>query len=205
MAFLKESFPAYAEFMASGAKANPKPDPVDTASTPEELMEQNYVELSDRLKQELLALVKARSPAFFEHLVIDLLMRMGYGGALGSAERVGRSGDGGIDGVIDQDRLGLDVVYVQAKRWEATVGSPVLQTFAGSLEAKRATKGVIITTSAFSADAREFVRFIGKRIVLIDGEQLAQLMIDFNLGVTEVASYRLHRISLDDLDYPELT
>jgi restriction system protein len=175
-AYLRENFPAYAEFMKASTPENVAPLESPTERTPEEVMEVSHGALTARLRAELLVQVKAQSPEFFEDLVVDLLVKMGYGGSFGSARRVGRSGDGGIDGIIDQDQLGLDVVYVQAKRWEATVGSPTLQTFAGSLEAKRATKGVIITTSQFSADAREFVRLIGKRIVLVDGEQLAQLM-----------------------------
>src|SRR5437762_9558873 len=115
---------------------------------------------------------------------------MGYGGSLkDAAQAVGRSGDGGVDGVIKEDRLGLDAVYLQAKRWEGTVGRPVVQAFAGSLEGQRARKGVLITTSQFSQDAKDYIKIIEKKIVLIDGEQLAQLMIDYGIGVTEVANY----------------
>jgi restriction system protein len=123
---------------------------------------------------------------------------MGYGGSRQDAgEAIGRSGDEGIDGIIKEDRLGLDVVYIQAKRWEGTVGRPLIQAFAGSLEGHRARKGVFITTSQFSPDAKDYVNRIEKKIVLIDGEQLAQLMIDFNVGVTEVVSYSVKRVDFD--------
>jgi restriction system protein len=123
---------------------------------------------------------------------------MGYGGSRQDAgEAIGQSGDDGIDGIIKEDRLGLDAVYIQAKRWEGKVGRPIVQAFAGSLEGHRARKGVLITTSQFSLDARDYVNRIEKKIVLIDGEQLAQLMIDFNVGVTEVASYMVKRVDFD--------
>src|SRR5690606_8655982 len=141
---------------------------------------------------------KSRSPSFFEKLVIDLLVAMGYGGSRSDAGRaIGRSGDEGIDGTINEDRLGLDVIYVQAKRWSDTVGRPVVQAFAGSLEGKRAKKGILITTSKFSKEAHDYVNVIEKKIVLIDGERLAQLMIDYNVGVSEVASYTIKRIDTD--------
>ena len=150
------------------------------------------------LAQELLERVKNSSPRFFENLVVDLLVAMGYGGSKADAgQAVGRSGDGGIDGIIKEDKLGLDVVYIQAKRWEGTVGRPVVQAFAGSLEGQRARKGVLITTSQFSQDARDYVTRIEKKIVLIDGELLAQLMIDHNIGVAEVASYVVKKADLD--------
>lgn len=123
---------------------------------------------------------------------------MGYGGSRKDAgEAVGQSGDGGIDGIIKEDKLGLDAIYIQAKRWESIVGRPIVQAFAGSLEGQRARKGVLITTSQFSKEAREYVGKIEKKIVLIDGEQLAQLMIDHGIGVTEVAAYIIKRVDLD--------
>lgn len=123
---------------------------------------------------------------------------MGYGGSLKDAgQAVGRSGDGGIDGIIKEDRLGLDQIYVQAKRWANTVGRPEIQAFAGSLEGHRARKGVFITTSHFSSEARDYVTRIEKRIVLIDGEELAGLMMDFGVGVTEVASYHVKKVDPD--------
>lgn len=129
--------------------------------------------------------------------MIDLLVKMGYGGSRGDAEAVGRSGDGGIDGVINEDRLGLDVVYVQAKRWGANVSRPELQKFAGALQGQRAKKGIFITTSGFSRDAREYVNSIDSKIVLIDGQQLAEYMIDHNVGVSTVKTYELKRVDSD--------
>jgi restriction system protein len=166
--------------------------------TPHELMEETYQELRQELAEQLLAQVKSSSPEFFEKLVVELLVAMGYGGSqVDAGKAVGRSGDGGIDGIIKEDKLGLDAIYIQAKRWEGSVGRPVVQAFAGSLEGFRAKKGVLITTSRFSDDARQYVGQIEKRIVLIDGEQLAQLMIDHQVGVTSRSAYTIHRIDQD--------
>jgi restriction system protein len=166
--------------------------------TPQEVLEASYQGLRRELAIELLQRVKAAPPRFFEELVVDLLVAMGYGGSRRDAgQAIGQAGDGGIDGIIKEDRLGLDVVYVQAKRWDGTVGRPAVQAFAGSLEGQRARKGVFITTSQFSQDARDYVSRIEKRIVLIDGEQLAQHMIDFGVGVTEVATYIVKKLDLD--------
>jgi restriction system protein len=165
---------------------------------PYETLERSYRELRDDLAQELLSEVKSSPPEFFERLVVDLLVSMGYGGSRSdAAQAVGRSGDGGIDGIIKEDRLGLDAVYVQAKRWDGVVGRPIVQGFAGSLEGHRARKGVMITTGDFSRSAHEYVGMIEKRIVLIDGDQLAQLMIDYGIGVSEVASYKVFRVDSD--------
>jgi restriction system protein len=155
-------------------------------------------EVRQELAVELLQMIKRQSPTFFERLVIDLLVKMGYGGTRKDAGRaIGRSGDGGIDGIIKEDRLGLDIVYVQAKRWDSLVGRPEIQKFAGALEGQHARKGVFITTSAFSAAALDYVSRIGSKIVLIDGDMLAQLMIDYDIAVTSVASYELKRIDSD--------
>ncbi len=138
------------------------------------------------------------SPKFFERFVVDLLVGMGYGGSRKDAgQAIGKSGDDGIDGIIKEDRLGLDVVYVQAKRWKGTVGRPEVQAFAGSLEGHRARKGVFITTSQFSPDAKEYVTRIEKKIILIDGQHLADLSIEFKIGVTELTSYSIRRLDLD--------
>jgi len=146
----------------------------------------------------LLQRVLQCSPAFFERLVVDLLVALGYGGSRQDAGRsIGRSGDAGIDGVINEDRLGLDLVYIQAKRWQGSVGRPVVQNFAGSLEGQRAYKGVLITTSTFTQDAREYVKQIGKRIVLVDGPALAELMLEHGVGVSVTHTYALHRVDLD--------
>lgn len=166
--------------------------------TPEELLGLSYSTLREQLATEILDRVKKCAPSFFEQLVVDLVVAMGYGGSRKDAgEAVGQSGDGGIDGIIKEDRLGLDVVYIQAKRWEKTVGRPEIQAFAGSLEGLRAKKGVFISTSQFSNEAKEYVTKIEKKIVLIDGEQLAQFMIDFNIGVATVSTYTVKKIDLD--------
>ena len=151
-----------------------------------------------KLADELLDQIKNSSPEFFEELVVSLLVAMGYGGSLHDAGKaIGRSGDGGIDGIIKEDKLGLDAIYIQAKRWEGTVGRPVVQAFVGSLEGVRARKGVLITTSQFSPDAREYVNRIGMKIVLIDGHELADLMIDHGVGVSPHATYVVKKIDLD--------
>lgn len=173
----------------------------ETTRTPREVMEAGYQELRRDLAQELLNRIKVCSPRFFEHLVVDLLVKMGYGGSRRDAgEAVGQSGDGGIDGIIKEDKLGLDAIYIQAKRWEGTVGRPVVQAFTGSLEGHRARKGVLITTSQFSPDAIDYVTRIEKKIVLIDGEELAQLMIDFGIGAADEASYMVKRVDTDYFD-----
>lgn len=174
-----------------------KPEPI-TDQTPEDALAAAYVKLRKNLEAELLEQVKTASPAFFERLVIDLLVSMGYGGSRQDAGRaIGRSGDGGIDGIIKEDRLGLDVIYVQAKRWDATVGRPEIQKFAGALQGQRANKGVFITTSEFSREAEEYANVISSKIILIDGESLAALMVDHNVGVAPVGVYELKRIDSD--------
>ncbi len=196
--FLKQ-FPEFVEFRTSSKQNDDKETPESVSEqTPEESLESSYQELRQELAQELLSLAKICTPGFFESLVVDLLVAMGYGGSKKDAgQAVGQSGDGGIDGIIKEDKLGLDVVYIQAKRWEGTVGRPVVQTFAGSLEGFRARKGVLITTSNFSKTAKDYVTRIEKKIVLIDGEQLAELMIDHGVGVSEVAQYTIKKIDLD--------
>ena len=171
-------------------------EPID--ETPEELLERAHKDLKAAVTSDLLARVKAAPPEFFEQLVVDLLVRMGYGGSLEDAgQTVGRSGDGGVDGIIKEDRLGLDLVCIQAKRWEGTVGRPVVQAFAGSLEGFRAKKGVMLSTSDFSSGARDYVQQIEKRIVLIDGRQLADLMFEFDLGASPASSYEVKRVDTD--------
>ena len=168
------------------------------AETPQETVERGHEALRERLADELLDKVKSCTPAFFERLVVDLLVAMGYGGSRQDAGKVvGGSGDGGIDGIIKEDKLGLDALYIQAKRWEAAVGRPVVQSFAGSMEAQRARKGVLITTSRFSKDAHDYVAQIEKKIVLMDGEQLVEHMINCGLGVSTAATYTVHRLDLD--------
>lgn len=168
------------------------------ALPPDEALEEAYGRLRAEIEAELLDTVKSVPSAFFEQLVIDLLVRMGYGGSREEAARaVGRSGDGGIDGVIDEDRLGLDVIYVQAKRWEGSVGRPEIQKFAGALQGQRAKKGVFITTSAFTKDAEDYAQRIESRIVLIDGRRLVALMFDFDVGVSPKGSFTVKGIDGD--------
>jgi restriction system protein len=178
--------------------------PAETAmATPDELLESTYQGLRRQLAADLLEKVHTVDPAFFEKLVVDLLIEMGYGGSRKEAGKaIGQSGDEGIDGIINEDKLGLDVVYIQAKRWASsnTVGRREVQMFTGSLEGKQASKGVFITTSAFTAEARDYVKKISKRIVLIDGEELAQLMIDHGVGVADVNHYVTKRIDQDYFD-----
>lgn len=197
-----EKYPGYVEFRSRrGSRAGLEQattTDIGADSTPEETLESSYQTLRASLAAELLDRVKASSPSYFERLVVDLLVAMGYGGSRQEAGRaVGQSGDEGVDGVINEDKLGLDVVYIQAKRWQANVGRPVVQAFAGSLEGFRARKGVLITTSTFSAEARDYVSKIEKRIVLVDGEERAEHMIDSGIGVSLVTQYALKRVDED--------
>ena len=154
--------------------------------------------LRKNLSDDLLETIKKSSPEFFERLVVDLLVRMGYGGSRQEAgEAIGRSGDEGIDGIIKEDRLGLDIIYVQAKRWESVVGRPEVQKFAGALQGQRARKGVFITTSTFSREADGYVENIETKIILIGGPELAELMIDHGVGVATEDTFELKRIDLD--------
>lgn len=184
----------------TGEDNAPEPDPGPVA-TPEEELANSYQRLRMILADELLERIKRSSPPFFEQLVVDLLVAMGYGGSLADAgQAVGRSGDGGIDGIIKEDRLGLDFIYVQAKRWENPVGRPIVQGFAGGLQGHSAQKGVFMTTSNFTKDARDYVRRLGTRIVLIDGQELTQLMIDHGVGVSMVVTYEVKRVDADYFD-----
>jgi restriction system protein len=166
--------------------------------TPQEIFDNSYQKLIKEVKESLLDQIKSCSPRFFENLVVDLLLSMGYGGSRKDAgEAVGKSSDGGIDGIIKEDKLGLDCIYIQAKRWEASVGRPTVQAFAGSLEGMKARKGVLITTSQFTKEAKDYVKIIEKRIILIDGEQLSELMIEHGVGVTEIQTYTLKKVNSD--------
>lgn len=170
----------------------------DQPETPEEVLEYSFQSLRESLANEILDQIKSSPPSLFEKIVVELLVRMGYGGTLKDAgQAIGKSGDEGIDGIIKEDRLGLDIIYIQAKRWDNTVGRPEIQKFAGALQGQRARKGVFITTSDFSKDAYEYAAKIDSKIVLIDGQQLAQFMIDHNIGVTPVAIYEVKRIDSD--------
>lgn len=169
--------------------------------TPEDSLAAAYKLLRKNLEDEILASVKDSSPAFFERLVVDLLVKMGYGGNRQDAGRaLGKSGDGGIDGIINEDQLGLDVIYIQAKRWEGVVGRPEIQKFAGALQGQRARKGVFITTSGFTKEAMEYASLIESKIILISGEKLASLMAQHNVGVTVAGKYEVKKIDSDYFD-----
>lgn len=174
------------------------PPELSMNATPVESIEREYRRLREELAEELLQLVKKSSPRFFEHLVVQLLVAMGYGGSHHEAAKaIGQTRDEGIDGVINEDRLGLDVVYIQAKRWDTSVGRPEIQKFVGALQGKRAKKGIFITTSTFSKEAREYASTIDIKVVLIDGRELVDLMIDYDVGVVTQTTYRLKKIDYD--------
>ena len=195
-----EQFPEFVEFRGKHRKPaeTTASTEAETLQTPGELLETAYQKLREDLSAELLKTVTECSPSFFERLVIDVLVNMGYGGSRKEAGKaIGRSGDENIDGIINEDRLGLDVIYIQAKRWQATIGRLEIQKFAGALQGDRAKKGIFITTSEFSREATDYVAKIDSKIVLIDGEQLSQLMIDHNVGVRPVTSYETKKIDSD--------
>ena len=169
---------------------------LNTAS--EESIDTSYKSIRERLAKELLQNIRDNTPTFFEKLVIDLLVKMGYGGSREDAGKaVGGSGDGGIDGIINEDKLGLDMIYVQAKRWTGNVGEPPVRDFVGALDGEGVQKGVFITTSNFNPSAKNFAERTSKRIILIDGNQLAQLMIDHNVGVSIEKTYEIKRVDSD--------
>jgi restriction system protein len=171
---------------------------IQDSQTPEELLENAYLQVRRQIESELLAQIMSSPPDFLERVVVDLVVRMGYGGSRKDAgEALGRSGDEGIDGIIKEDPLGLDIIYLQAKRWEGTVGRPEIQKFAGALQGQRARKGIFITTSTFSADAVEYTSRIETKIILIDGLRLAKLMFDHSVGVTTASNYEVKRIDSD--------
>ena len=204
---LLNQFPEFKVFH-QGKAATPTTEPTagtgtgtetDDTQTPEETLENSYQALQNSLANEILDAVRKMTPEAFEQLVVTLLVAMGYGGSLQDAGKaVGKAGDEGIDGMIKEDKLGLDTVYIQAKKWlDTIVGRPVVQAFAGSLEGHRARKGVMITTSTFSQEAKDYVQKIEKKIVLIDGKQLAQLMIEHDVGVTVTKAYTLKKLDQD--------
>jgi restriction system protein len=171
---------------------------LESGKTPEELLEYSFTKLRSELALDLLEKVKNSSPAFFEALVIDLLIKMGYGGSRKEAgEVMGKSGDGGIDGLIKEDKLGLDTIYIQAKKWENSVTIHQVRDFAGSLLGKKARKGIFITTSNFPNSAFEFINNIEPKIRLIDGKELAELMVEYNVGVTVKKNYEVKRLDTD--------
>lgn len=166
------------------------------------MLEAGYETLRSNLADDLLSHIAKCSPSFFENLVVELLISMGYGGSIADAgQTIGKSGDGGIDGIIKEDKLGLDVVYIQAKRWEGLVGAKEIRNFVGALAGQKANKGVFITTSGFTKDALSFVQQIQQKVILIDGQLLAQYMIDYDIGVSMEKAYQIKRV---DHDYFEL-
>jgi restriction system protein len=203
-------YPEYVQFRMASRVSPIEDATVDTTEadispliintlTPIESLEHSYQEIRNDLADDLLEQIMNCSPQFFEQMVIDLLISMGYGGSRQDAgQAIGQSHDGGVDGIIKEDKLGLDVIYVQAKRWNnATVGRPDVQNFVGSLVGRRAIKGIFITTSDFSREAQEYVKNIDKKVVLINGRELTQLMIDHGIGVTEISSYIIKRVDTD--------
>jgi len=198
--YLKK-FQDYVELTKQWKKDKSVEDSEDDSTvlqTPEESFEENYQSIRKTLAQELLSKVKTCSPSFFEKLVVELLVAMGYGGSrLDAGKRIGKSGDEGIDGIIKEDKLGLDQIYIQAKRWENVVSRPEIQKFVGALAGQGAKKGIFITTSRFSSEAVDYTPKNETKIVLIDGELLANLMIDYNIGVSTQAIYHLKKIDSD--------
>ena len=193
----------FPEYIAFRKTRRERPETTDEngngqEGTPEEALESAHEKIRDGLAVEILQKLKSCSPSFFERLVVEVIVKMGYGGTRQDAGKaIGKSGDGGIDGIIKEDKLGLDAIYIQAKRWENTVGRPEIQKFVGALTGQRAKKGLFITTATFSSDAEDYVSRIDAKVVLIDGETLAQLMIDHNVGVSTIATYELKKIDSD--------
>lgn len=172
----------------------------DEIKTPLEILEENYQIIKNELASELLEKIRTKSWQFFEDLVVDLMVKMGYGGSRYKVgESIKRTRDEGIDGIINQDKLGLDVIYLQAKMWkdESSIGRPEIQKFVGALQGKRAKKGVFITTSSFTKDAIEYANTIESKVILIDGDTLTNLMIEHNVGVTPIETYQIKKIDLD--------
>lgn len=190
-------YPEFVEFHTA-TKTEKTEEEIETSETPEELLQKSYQKIRNDLVNEILTKVKANSPKFFENLVVDLMIALGYGGSRADAGKsIGQTGDEGIDGIIKEDKLGLDAIYLQAKRWDGTVGRPEIQKFVGALHGKRAKKGVFITTGRFADDAIKYVNSIDPKVILIDGKTLVNYMIDFNLGVTTTGKYELKRIDTD--------
>ena len=196
-----EQFPDYLSFkenLSTNSQTETKSNEAESTSTPEEILENAYSKLNASLVVVILENIMQCSPNFFERLVVELLLSMGYGGTRAGAGRaIGQSGDGGIDGIIDEDRLGLDAIYIQAKRWEGVVGRPEIQKFVGALQGQRAHKGVFITTSEFTKEAQEYVKNINNKVVLINRFSLAKLMIENNVGVSIAATYSVKKIDSD--------
>jgi restriction system protein len=201
MRYLKR-FPEYLEFTRKGKESEQadQSEEILEELTPEEVLENAFQRIRKDLADELLRYILASSPGFFEKLVVELLVKMGYGGSQRNmAKAVGQSGDEGIDGIIDEDRLGLDTIYIQAKKWkpDLSVGRPEIQKFVGALAGKQAKKGIFITTTKFTNDARDYAHHINPKVVLIDGAQLTDLMIDYGVGVATRISYDIKTLDTD--------
>ncbi len=196
--FLRK-FPSFQEFQDGEDESKEIVKiPETSESTPEEIMESGYESIIKELQSELLTTIKSQSPSFFERVVVDLLLKMGYGGSRQDAgQAIGKTGDEGIDGIINEDKLGLDSIYIQAKRWEGSVGRPAIMEFVGALAAKHAKKGIFITTSKFTAEAITYVKTLDVKVILIDGDQLSKYMTDHNVGVQTVATYEIKKIDID--------
>ncbi len=176
-------------------------EPAESETNPLELAELAFLQLKSQTTDELITRLKEGDPRFFEEIVVKVIVAMGYGGSLQDAGKaIGQSGDEGIDGIINEDKLGLDVLYLQAKRWEGSVGRPEIQKFAGALLGKRARKGIFITTSDFTKEARDYVQTIDSKIVLISGRQFAELMWEHNVGVSVSSTYVVKKIDSDFFD-----
>lgn len=198
-------YPEFREFKSvkktkdsGGIATNGNQPEIIPGKTPEESLEDAYQILHSELARELLSVIKSCSPAFFEKLIVDLLIKMGYGGSrVDAGQALGRSGDEGIDGIIKEDKLGLDTIYLQAKKWNYVVPIKEIRDFTGALASKKARKGIFITTSSFPQSVHEFVKQVEYRIILMDGEQLANLMIENNVGLTTINEYKVKRIDTD--------
>jgi restriction system protein len=193
------TLPAYREAL-KGLKETNSTEIIEEpeSSTPQEMIEKGYLQIKKTLYSEIIEQVKSCSPAFFESIVIDLLLKMGYGGTLEDAgQALGRSGDEGIDGIVKEDRLGFEIIYIQAKRWENTVGRPEIQKFVGALHGRHAKKGLFITTSRFTSESLEYVKNLDVKVILVDGDKFAELMIDYGLGLAIEKTYNIYRIDTD--------
>jgi restriction system protein len=193
------ALPDYIEAL-KGSKENHKVElrQENISTTPQEMIENGFQQIKGNLAEELIQQVKNCSPSFFESIVVDLLLKMGYGGTFEDAGKaLGRSGDEGIDGIVKGDRLGFDTIYIQAKRWENPVGRPEIQKFVGALHGKHAKKGLFITTSRFTSDSTDYVKNLDVKVILIDGKTLADLMVDYSLGLAIEKSYNIYRIDTD--------
>ena len=189
-------YPEFVEFHSTKGTKEAEVEP--SPETPEETLQKSYESIRSDLASQIIQRIAGKPPEFFERLVVDVMVAMGYGGSRADAgKQIGGVGDEGIDGIIKEDKLGLDLVYLQAKRWQGTVGRPEVQKFVGALHGKRAKKGVFLSTGKFSDEAKHYVETIDPKVILIDGLMLAELMIDHGVGTTSTATYEIKRIDSD--------